>query len=136
MLLEINAFLIFVRILLIVKRRFDLFIVENIVRQLFSDMRRGKERWTHADDERLGRALLSVFADHGEEIVLSDSCALWKRVQQEYQGLLATEQVVTPDITAAQRSARSLHTRWARGIRPDMTLFASLVDKVWKVVDE
>ncbi|RMX64845.1 hypothetical protein KXD40_008002 [Peronospora effusa] len=95
-------------------------------------MRRGKERWTHADDKRLGRALLGVFTNHGEEVILSDSCALWKRVQQQYQDLLAAEQVVAPDITAAQRSARSLHTRWARGIRPDMTLFASLVDKMQK----
>ncbi|CAI5735524.1 unnamed protein product [Peronospora destructor] len=95
-------------------------------------MRRGKERWTHADDKRLGRALLGVFVNRGEEVVLSDSRALWKRVQQQYQGLLAAEQVVAPDITAAQRSARSLHTRWARGIRPDMTLFASLVDKMQK----
>lgn len=93
-------------------------------------MRRGKERWTHADDKRLGRALLAVFANQGEVVMLSDNCALWKRVQQRYQGLVAAEQAVVPDITATPRSARSLHTRWARGIRPDMILFASLVDKV------
>ncbi|CAI5735318.1 unnamed protein product [Hyaloperonospora brassicae] len=86
-------------------------------------MRRGKERWTHADDERLSRALLAVFANRGEPVVLSDNCALWKRVQQRYQELMAA------DATAAARSARSLHTRWARGIRPDLTLFASLVQK-------
>ena len=87
-------------------------------------MRRGKERWTHADDERLSHALLAVFASRGEPVALSDNCALWKRVQQRYQELMAA------DATAAPRSARSLHTRWARGIRPDLTLFASLVQKV------
>ncbi|KAH7461867.1 hypothetical protein PRIC1_006054 [Phytophthora ramorum] len=95
-------------------------------------MRRGKERWTHADDKRLGRALLAVFANQGEVVVLSDNCALWKRVQQRYQGLVAAEQAVVPDVAPAPRSARSLHTRWARGIRPDMILFASLVDKLQK----
>ncbi|ETI51775.1 hypothetical protein L916_04766 [Phytophthora nicotianae] len=94
-------------------------------------MRRGKERWTHADDKRLGRALLAVFASHGD-VVLSDNCALWKRVQQRYQGLVTAEQAIVPDITAAPRSARSLHTRWSRGIRPDMVLFTSLVDKMQK----
>ncbi|KAG6583048.1 uncharacterized protein IUM83_06001 [Phytophthora cinnamomi] len=93
-------------------------------------MRRGKERWTHADDRRLGRALLAVFASQGDVVALSDNCALWKRVQQRYQGLVAAEQAVVPDVTAAPRSARSLHTRWARGIRPDMILFVSLVDKL------
>ncbi|POM81567.1 Hypothetical protein PHPALM_443 [Phytophthora palmivora] len=95
-------------------------------------MRRGKERWTHADDKRLGRALLAVFANQGDVVVLSDNCALWKRVQLRYQGLVAAEQAIVPDITAAPRSARSLHTRWARGIRPDIVLFASLVDKLHK----
>ncbi|KAG2804253.1 hypothetical protein PC111_g18337 [Phytophthora cactorum] len=97
----------------------------------FFKMRRGKERWTHADDKRLGRALLAVFASHGE-VVLSDNCALWKRVQQRYQGLVTAEQAIVPDITAAPRSARSLHTRWSRGIRADMVLFASLVVKLQK----
>uniref|UniRef100_H3HCF5 Uncharacterized protein n=1 Tax=Phytophthora ramorum TaxID=164328 RepID=H3HCF5_PHYRM len=97
-----------------------------------ASMRRGKERWTHADDKRLGRALLAVFANQGEVVVLSDNCALWKRVQQRYQGLVAAEQAVVPDVAPAPRSARSLHTRWARGIRPDMILFASLVDKLQK----
>ncbi|KAE9005240.1 hypothetical protein PR003_g15254 [Phytophthora rubi] len=95
-------------------------------------MRRGKERWTHADDRRLGRALLAVFASQGDVVVLSDNCALWKLVQQRYQGLVAAEQAVVPDVTAAPRSARSLHTRWSRGIRPDMALFVSLVDKLQK----
>ncbi|KAL3662892.1 hypothetical protein V7S43_012292 [Phytophthora oleae] len=95
-------------------------------------MRRGKERWTIADDKRLGHALLDVFANQGEVVVLSDNCALWKSVQQRYQALAAAEQAVVPNITAAPRSARSLHTRWARGIRPDMILFASLVDKLQK----
>ncbi|OWZ18576.1 hypothetical protein PHMEG_0007305 [Phytophthora megakarya] len=95
-------------------------------------MRRGKERWTHADDKRLGRALLAVYASQGDEVVLSDNCVLWKRVQQRYQGLLTAEQAVVPDVTAAPRSARSLHTRWARGIRPDMVLFAALVAKAQK----
>jgi hypothetical protein len=93
-------------------------------------MRQAKQRWTHADDKRLGRALLAVFATHGEAVVLSDKCALWERVQQRYQGLITAERLVVPDVAAAPRSARSLHTRWARGIRPDMILFASLVDKV------
>ncbi|KAF4140510.1 hypothetical protein GN958_ATG10299 [Phytophthora infestans] len=94
-------------------------------------MRRGKERWTHADDKRLARALLAVFDSHGE-VVLSDNCTLWKRVQQRYQELVTAEQTIVPDITAAPRSARSLHTRWSRGIRSDMVLFASLVDKMQK----
>ncbi|EGZ11681.1 hypothetical protein PHYSODRAFT_347228 [Phytophthora sojae] len=93
-------------------------------------MRRGKERWTHADDRRLGRALLAVFANQGDVVVQSDNCALWKRVQQRYQGLVTAEQAVVPDVTAAPRSARSLHTRWSRGIRPDMVLFVSLVDEL------
>ena len=94
-------------------------------------MRRGKERWTHADDERLSRALLAVFANRGEPVVLSDNCALWKRVQQRYQDFMTAE----PDAIAAVRSARSLHTRWARGIRPDLILFVSLLHKVvWRNV--
>ncbi|KAG1684689.1 hypothetical protein DVH05_010595 [Phytophthora capsici] len=95
-------------------------------------MRRGKERWTHGDDKRLGHALLDVFANQGEIIVLSDNCSLWKSVQQRYQALAAAEQAILPSFTVAARSARSLHTRWARGIRPDMVLFASLVDKLQK----
>ncbi|CEG36641.1 uncharacterized protein PHALS_03313 [Plasmopara halstedii] len=94
-------------------------------------MRRGKERWTHLDDERLSQALLAVFASH-REVMLSDNCALWKRVHKRYHELVLAEPAAVPDITVALRSARSLHTRWARGIRPDMILFASLVDKLQK----
>ncbi|KAI9915453.1 hypothetical protein PsorP6_007443 [Peronosclerospora sorghi] len=95
----------------------------------FMNMRQGKERWTHADDKRLGRALLTVFEKSGDTIVMSDNCALWKRVQQCYQELVAAEK---SDNLAVPRSAHSLHTRWARGIRPDMILFASLVKKTQK----
>ncbi|KAK1928130.1 hypothetical protein P3T76_012633 [Phytophthora citrophthora] len=96
------------------------------------EMRRGKERWTHGDDKRLAHALLDVFANQGEIVVLSDNCSLWKSVQQRYQALAAAEQAILPGFTVAGRSARSLHTRWARSIRPDMVLFASIVDKLQK----
>ncbi|KAG7398466.1 hypothetical protein PHYBOEH_011087 [Phytophthora boehmeriae] len=98
-------------------------------------MRRGKERWTQADDKRLGRALLAVYAEHGEAVVTSDMCALWRRVQYFYQDLVTKEKAIA-DIAAVPRSARSLHTRWARDIRPEMLLYASIVDRLlqagWK----
>lgn len=98
-------------------------------------MRRGKERWTQADDERLSNALLAVYETQGEAVVTSDVSDLWTRVEQRYQAFATAEKSVQ-DITAAPRSARSLHTRWARDIRPEMMLYASIVDRLqqagWK----